>query len=327
LGRGETHLRNALEGVQRARYYSSVTEYPFALFGAFSEASFGGCLAGIIDQASDLSVDQMLQIAQEIGAPATGFITDLDQDGVSVRFFSTLTEYPMCGHVTIGLMTWLTERGWFVPEIGESSKTQLRTPDANSEVEIRLREDGRPEISLTLAPAVFEAAVVNTFELTQMLDLPPGSFRDDLDMTVTTTDFRSLLVPIRNTADLKSANPNFAAITDWCQREHMDTVFLFASITANAADGIRVREFCPAVGTLESAASGTTNRAVSCYLYQANQLGDIRNGDLVLHSEQGNDLGRPSLITSRLSISQGQVAAVCVGGVATKIIEGSFLLS
>ncbi len=304
-----------------------MTEYPFALYGAFSEARFGGCVAGIIDQATDLSADKMLQIAQEIGAPATGFITDLDQDGVSVRFFSTLTEYPMCGHVTIALMTWLTERGWFVPETGESAKTQLRTPDKSSEVEIRLREDGRPEVLLTLAPAVFEAAVVNAVDLARMLDLSQGSFRDDLDMTVTTTDFRSLLVPIRNTADLESANPNFAAITEWCQREHMDTVFLFAPITENAADGIRVREFCPAVGTLESAASGTTNRAVSCYLYQASQLGDLRNGDLVLHSEQGNVLGRPSLITSRLSISQGQVAAVCVGGVATKTIEGSFLLS
>lgn len=303
-----------------------MTEYPFALYGAFSEARFGGCLAGIIDQATDLSVDQMLQITKEIGAPATGFITDLDQDGVSVRFFSTLTEYPMCGHVTIALMTWLTERGWFVPETGESSKTQLRTLDKSSEVEIRLREDGRPEVLLTLAPAVFEAAVVNAAELAKMLDLSQGSFRNDLDLTVTTTDFRSLLVPIRDTADLESANPDFAAITEWCQREQMDTVFLFAFITENAADGIRVREFCPAVGTLESAASGTTNRAVSCYLYQTNRLGNIRNGDLVLHSEQGNELGRPSLITSRLSISQGQVAAVCVGGVATKTIEGSFLL-
>lgn len=107
----------------------------------------------------------------------------------------------------------------------------------------------------------------------------------------------------------------------------MDTVFLFPPITENAADGIRVREFCPTVGTLESAASVTTNRAVSCYLYQANRLGDLRNGDLVLHNEQRNVLGRPSLITSRLSISQRQVAAVCVGGVATKTIEGSFLLS
>ncbi|OUU59285.1 MAG: hypothetical protein CBC21_02790, partial [Proteobacteria bacterium TMED61] len=78
-----------------------MSQYPFALYGAFSEASFGGCLGGVIDQASELSADQMLRIAKEVGAPATGFITDIDQDGVSVRFFSTLTEYPMCGHVTI----------------------------------------------------------------------------------------------------------------------------------------------------------------------------------------------------------------------------------
>jgi len=314
-------------GYSSERDYPFVAEHPFALYGAFSEVPFGGCLGGIIDQASELSAAQMLRIAQEIGAPATGFITDIDRDGVSVRFFSTVTEYPMCGHVTIGLMTWLTERGWFVPETGESSKTRLRTPGRTSEVEIRLREDRRPEVLLTLAPAVFEAAVVNAVDLAQMLDLSQGSLRDDLDMKITSTDFRSLLVPIRNTVDLEAANPDFAAISEWCRRECVDTVFLFAPVTENAAGGIRVREFCPAIGTLESAASGTTNRAVSCYLYQANQLGDVRNGELVLHSRQGDELGRPSLITNRLSICDGQVAAVCVGGVATKTIEGSFLFS
>ena len=304
-----------------------MSQYPFALYGAFSEASFGGCLGGVIDQASELSADQMLRIAKEVGAPATGFITDIDQDGVSVRFFSTLTEYPMCGHVTIALMTWLTERGWFVPETGESWKTRLRTPSSTSEVEICRREDGRTEVLLTLPPAVFEAAVVSAVGLAQILSVSQESFRDDLDMTVTTTDFRSLLVPIRNISDLEAAKPDFAALTDWCRHESLDTVFLFSPVNETFAGGLRVREFCPAIGTPESAASGTTNRAVSCYLYQTHHLGDMQNGDIVLQSEQGNELGRPSLITSRLSICDGQVATVYVGGVATKTIEGSFLFS
>ena len=116
-------------------------------------------------------------------------------------------------------------------------------------------------------------------------------------------------------------------IRDRCRHESLDTVFLFSPVNETFAGGLRVREFCPAIGSPESAASGTTNRAVSCYLYQTHHLGDMQNGDIVLQSEQGNELGRPSLITSRLSICDGQVAAVYVGGVATKTIEGSFLFS
>ena len=283
-------------------------------------------MAGIIAQAENLTAAQMLQIAQEIGAPATGFITAIDEHGVDVRFFSTLTEYPMCGHGTMGLMTWLVEHGWVVPDNGTTVTTTLRTPAVASDVEIRIREDGRPEVLLSLAPAVFEPTVLHTEELAGMLGISQEEFRDDLDMRVTITDFRSLLVPIRSVVDLETVSPDFAAITALCHRESIDTIALFTPIAENTGPVIRCREFCPAVGTPEAAASGTTNRAISCYLYLAGQLGDLQNGRLTLRSEQGHEMGRPSVVMSELSTRNGQVVEVRVGGLATKTIEGKFFL-
>ena len=207
-----------------------MAEYPVAFYRAFSETVFGGSMAGIIAQAQNLSAGQMLQIAQEIGAPATGFITAIDEHGVDVRFFSTLTEYPMCGHGTMGLMTWLVEHGWFLPDNGATVTTTLRTPAMASDLEIRIREDGRPEVLLSLAPAVFEPAVLHTDELAGMLGISTEGFRDDLDMKVTITDFRSLLVPIRSVVDLETVTPDFAAITALCHRESIDTIALFTPI-------------------------------------------------------------------------------------------------
>ena len=303
-----------------------MSEYPVAFYRAFSDTVLGGSMAGIIAQAQNLAAGQMLQIAQEIGAPATGFITAIDEHGVDVRFFSTLTEYPMCGHGTMGLMTWLVEHGWFVPDNGTTVTTTLRTPAMASDVEIRIREDGRPEVLLSLAPAVFEPAVLCTDELAGMLGISQEGFRDDLDMKVTITDFRSLLVPIRSVVDLETVAPDFAAITALCHRESIDTIALFTPVEINSDPMIRCREFCPAVGTPESAASGTTNRAISCYLYQTGQLGDLQNGSLTLHSQQGHEMGRPSVVMSELSTRNGQVVEVHVGGLATKAIEGKFFL-
>ena len=283
-------------------------------------------MAGIIAQAENLPAAQMLQIAQEIGAPATGFITAINEHGVDVRFFSTLTEYPMCGHGTMGLMTWLVEHGWFVPDNGTTVTTTLRTPTVASDVEIRIREDGRPEVLLSLAPAVFEPTVLRTDELAGMLGISQEEFRDDLDMKVTITDFRSLLVPIRSVGDLETVTPDFAAITALCHRESIDTIALFTPIAENTGPVIRCREFCPAVGTPEAAASGTTNRAISCYLYLAGQLGDLHTGRLTLRSEQGHEMGRPSVVMTELSTRNGQVVEVRVGGLATKTIEGKFFL-
>ena len=303
-----------------------MAEYPVAFYRAFSETAFGGNMAGIIAEAQNLPADKMLRIAQEIGAPATGFITAIDEHGVDVRFFSTLTEYPMCGHGTIGLMTWLVEHGWFVPDNGATVTTTLRTPEMTSDVEIRIREDGRTEVLLTLAPAEFEPAVFCTDELTGMLGINQEGFRDDLDMKVTITDFRSLLVPIRSAVDLKTVTPDFAAITALCHRKSIDTIALFTPIAEDTGRAIRCREFCPAVGTPESAASGTTNRAISCYLYLAGQLGELENGRLTQRSEQGHEMGRPSTVVNELSTRNGQVVKVRVGGLATKTIEGKFFL-
>ena len=61
--------------------------------------------------AASLTAEQMQAVAREIGAPATGFVQRATASSVDVRFFSTQTEYGMCGHGTLGLMTWLVERG------------------------------------------------------------------------------------------------------------------------------------------------------------------------------------------------------------------------
>ena len=197
-----------------------MAEYPVAFYRAFSETVFGGSMAGIIAQAQNLSAGQMLQIAQEIGAPATGFITAIDEHGVDVRFFSTLTEYPMCGHGTMGLMTWLVEHGWFLPDNGATVTTTLRTPAMASDVEIRIREDGRPEVLLSLAPAVFEPAVLHTDELAGMLGISTEGFRDDLDMKVTITDFRSLPVYYTHPKLPQSANEGNSGSSDLLSKNH-----------------------------------------------------------------------------------------------------------
>ena len=72
-----------------------MTEYPVAFYRAFSETIFGGSMAGIIAQAENLPAGQMLQIAQEIGAPATGFITAIDEHGVDVRFLWSNINVPL----------------------------------------------------------------------------------------------------------------------------------------------------------------------------------------------------------------------------------------
>ena len=301
-----------------------MTEYPFGVYSAFSDSAFGGCAAGILDQASELTGSEMLQIAREIGVPATCFITGISPTEVSVRFFSPLSEYPMCGHATIGLMTWLKERGFFIFDDNGVAHTRLSTPDTLTNVEVQQREDGCIEVLLSLPPAEFVPAPVGSIELSHVLGIESERLESNLEMTMTTTDFRSLLVPIDNVSDLEAVRPDFQGIEDLCRGSVMDTIFLFAPKDDDLANGIRCREFCPAVGTPESAASGTTNRSISCYLYEQNRLTPARDGVASLSILQGKEVGRPSNIKSVISLQDGQVNSVGIGGVATRVVNGTF---
>ena len=302
-----------------------MTEYPFGVYSAFSDSAFGGCAAGILDQASELTGSEMLQIAREIGVPATCFITGISPTEVSVRFFSPLSEYPMCGHATIGLMTWLKERGFFIFDDNGVAHTRLSTPDTLTNVEVQQREDGCIEVLLSLPPAEFVPAPVGSIELSHVLGIESERLESNLEMTMTTTDFRSLLVPIDNVSDLEAVRPDFQGIEDLCRGSVMDTIFLFAPKDDDLANGIRCREFCPAVGTPESAASGTTNRSISCYLYEQNRLTSARDGVASLSISQGKEVGRPSNIRSVISLQDGQVNSVGIGGVATRVVNGAFV--
>ncbi|MCP4492786.1 MAG: hypothetical protein GY820_36590 [Gammaproteobacteria bacterium] len=77
---------------------------PFALYDAFTDTVFEGSQAGVVLNAAGLSKQTRQKIANEIGLPATGFITACDETAIHAHFHSTVTEYPMCGHGTICLI-------------------------------------------------------------------------------------------------------------------------------------------------------------------------------------------------------------------------------
>ena len=302
-----------------------MTEHIFAVYNAFSSSPFGGCAAGIVDQAADLKDSEMLKIAREVGAPATCFITENSGKIIRTRFFSPLTEYPMCGHAAIALGAWLRNNQLVASDESRIASIRLSTPHACADIKVRQNSDEDLEVFLTLPPADFTLASVRDDEISSVLGIDPRKLDGDLERTITVTDFRTLLVPMKHLSDLESIVPDANKIRAFCTRTGLDTIFVFAPSQGDWSNGIRCREFCPAIGSLESAASGTTNRSGSCFLYQRGRLASANEESLELSISQGMEIARPSHITSVVSISAGNVSRVDIGGRATKVLNGSFL--
>ena len=124
---------------------------------------------------------------------------------------------------------------------------------------------------------------------------------------------------------MRAIRPDFNGMIDFCRSNGIETIAVFCREAENPDNSIHVRDFCPAVGVSESAAAGTTNAALTSYLVRHGLLPTNAN-NISITAEQGLELGRPSSIQSLLTLANGGIARLQVGGVATKVFDGQVYL-
>ena len=300
----------------------TASDRTLTLYDAFSEVPGGGSVAGVVGTATGFSAERMQQVATEVGAPATCFVTGVDSGVVDVRFFSTLTEYPMCGHGTIAVFTWLVEEGRLAAG-PEAVPWTLRTPGGTATVDVAARADGRPEVMLALGPTVAESCPVDAPEVARLLGIGVEAVIEPLALEAASADFTHLVVRVDGLAAIGRLSPDYAAVADLCRRIGADTLAVFTTETGDPAVTIRCRDFCPAVGTPEAAATGTTNRALACHLVRSGLADVDTDSPVVVIAAQGVEMGRPSLIRTEVAMVDGLPTRLHVGGMATRASEGT----
>jgi len=304
-----------------------MTTVPYALYDAFSDHAFGGSQAGIVSDAALLDTDTRQRIAREIGAPATGFITASSEDSISARFHSTKMEYPMCGHGTIALMTRMLEQGIVNWNGADRIEVKLKLPTTTATVEIHRRDDNRPIVMLDINPPTFREDGLDLEQLAGLLSLRREDFRQEYPLETAVGDFTHLVVPVRGLAAMRRINPHFEGLIQFCQANAIHTVAVFCTEVERSGNTLHVRDFCPVVGVSESAAAGTTNSALTAYLVRNGIVQDNGDGQIVIQSEQGHEIDRPSSLRSVVSMNGDSIARLQVGGVATRVLDGQLYLS
>ena len=173
---------------------------------------------------------------------------------------------------------------------------------------------------LTLEPTVAEPCPTGVAEVASLLGIETGAIIGPLGLEVASSDFTHLVVQVDRLATIAGLSPDYGAVMDLCHHIGAETLAVFTTETNDPSVTIRCRDFCPAVGTLEAAATGTTNRALACYLVR-NNLAGIGAGSPVVVAAQGVEMGRPSLIRTQVTMVGGLPARLYVGGVATRTSE------
>jgi PhzF family phenazine biosynthesis protein len=268
-------------------------------YTAFTSDPAGGNPAGVVLDARGLDDATMLSIAADLGYSETAFLTEgPDGSGVlPVRYFSPKAEVPFCGHATVATAVALAERNG-PGEVVFSAPAGL--------VPVTVDDDLRATLT-SVEPSVEPAG-----DLTDVLDILRWS-PDDLDPALPPrigyAGARHLILGTATRQRLAELDYDFDRLLEYMLGLDLTTLQL---VWRESPTVFHVRDPFPVGGVVEDPATGAAAAAFGAYL---RELG-LGQPTITLH--QGDDLGRPSLITVELRPGDNRVR---VSGNAVPITE------
>jgi PhzF family phenazine biosynthesis protein len=130
---------------------------------------------------------------------------------------------------------------------------------------------------------------------------------------IVSTGLRDILIPVNTLGQLLSIRPDFDRVRQTSEKYGVVGYHVFTLETKYGSTA-HCRNFAPAYGIPEEAATGTSNGALGCYLFHHGLISEDEAEHLVF--EQGYSMGRPSEILACLAISGKEIVEVRVGGIA-----------
>ncbi len=248
-------------------------------YAAFTSDPAGGNPAGVVLDAHDLDDDAMQAIAAEVGYSETAFLTEPATDVQPVRYFSAKAEVSFCGHATVATAVALAERDG-PGEIVFSTQAGL--------VPVTVDESLRATLT-SVEPSVEEVG-----DVTDVLEILRWSLEDlnpTLPPRIAYAGARHLVLSTATRQRLAELDYDFDGLLRYMLDLNLTTLQL---VWQESPTVYHVRDPFPVGGVVEDPATGAAAAAFGAYLRELGQ----EQPTITLH--QGDDLGRPSLITVEL---------------------------
>lgn len=288
----------------------------FQIVDAFTDELFGGNPAGVvmIDEGKDFPAEEvMLKTAAELRYSETAFIKQTGEGEFNIRFFTPAAEVDLCGHATIGSFGAMLE--WGIVQDGKSYI--MDTLAGRLQIEITkgfvFMEMGKPENKRTIDSAERKA------ELAKIMGIKAQDISMNPDLI--STGLPDIMMGVTSKEVLNSITPDFKALSALSERYEAVGVHAFSLAEEEEGVTAHCRNFAPLYDIDEEAATGTSNGALTFYLYEKGLIKPGENNVFV----QGEAMDRPSKIMSKLSIVDGQ-PKIQVGGVYKKLAEGEIYI-
>lgn len=263
------------------------------LIDVFADKPLSGNPLAVVEDADDLTVNQMKQIAGEFNQAETTFIMRSTRADHKLRSFTASgAEVIGAGHNALGAWLWLAEEGKLCP---------LNTPQTFQQ---EIGEDVLPIVLTKVGGRIFghmrQAPLKLSSPLNDVTALAAALGLQKSDIMTTPaprpgdTGASHLLVRVRDAGTVDQAKPASDALLDVLSQAGAEGCYIYAHDSLYP-DTAYARFFNPTVGLWEDAATGTAAGPLAAYL---GQQGLLRNGTIAV--EQGTKMGRKSILNIRL---------------------------
>jgi trans-2,3-dihydro-3-hydroxyanthranilate isomerase len=291
----------------------------------FTDRAFGGNPLAVVLDAGGLSTAQMQAIATEFNYAETTFVLpprDASNDA-QVRIFTVYSELPFAGHPNVGTAFVLATHAAKPP-------AGLKFEEGAGLVPVEILSEAGKVVGaeLTAPQPLSKLTVFGAEQAAACISLSAADIRTDRHPpSIVSVGMPFLVAEVGSRDALRRARPDAAAFARTLPCDGAFAVYFYTSDVPPAEQPceLQARMFHPgSSGLTEDPATGSATVAAAALLAD---LSGERDGELKLRIGQGFDMGRPSLLLTRVRKANGAIISAHVGGRCVQRMAGTFRLS
>lgn len=290
----------------------------FFIVDVFAEEKFAGNQLAVFLGGSGLTNVEMQKIAREMNYSETTFILSDDQNkgGYDVRIFTPEHEIPFAGHPTLGTAHIIRN------VIAKDSPKKIFLNLKVGEIPVTCNEQENSKTIYwmkQIEPTFGKRLTANI--IAPVIGLTPDEIDNRFPIEEVSTGLPHIIVPLKTLDSLKRAKIAKDKYYDLIDNLSAKNVLIFCPEPHRAENNISVRMFADYLGIPEDPATGSGNGCLAGYFVRYRYWG---REQINIRSEQGYEIGRPSLLFLRAEEKDGKIE-IFVGGNAITVASGQFI--
>ncbi len=292
-------------------------EYNFYHVDVFTTRRFGGNSLAVFPEAAGLGEELMQSLANEMNLSETTFVFPSNDptDAASIRIFTPSRELPFAGHPTIGT-------AFVLACLGRISSPSFSFEERVGRIPITIEGPVKdPDVIWMQQPLPkFGHPLGNRSEIAESLTLR----EDDLlntPIVVGSAGVPFLYVGLKTAEAVDRARLVSLRFESLSDLEGAQGVFLFALKGGGGVQRVHSRMFgSEKLGIVEDPATGGASGPLGAYLVENGLVPPASHVQVI--SDQGVKMGRPAEVLIDLTMAEGTVTEVRVGGRVVSVFQG-----